>query len=53
MKNDIEAWGCPERLGLRREESDRGSTARRGGIVAILLGVGIWALGPRSKGLVE
>ena len=45
MMNDIDEWGCPERLGLRREKSDRVLTAGRGGVVAILLGVGIWGLG--------
>lgn len=43
--NDVEGWGCPEAMGLRREESDRATLARRGGLAALVLGIGIWVLG--------
>jgi len=48
MTKDIEGWGSPEQLGLRLETSDRALTARRGGVVALILGVGMGALGAIS-----
>ena len=42
---DIEDWGRPENLGLRREEDESLAVAKRGGIVALLLGAGVWTAG--------
>ena len=47
MLTDIEGWGAPERLGLRREAGDRAVLAR-GGIVVILLGASLFGLGVLS-----
>jgi len=47
MVRDIEGWGAPERMGLRRELGDRAVLAR-GGIVAILLGAIVFGLGALS-----
>ena len=44
---DIEGWGAPERLGLRREMGDRAVLAR-GGIAVILLGAVLFGLGALS-----
>jgi hypothetical protein len=49
MVRDIEDWGAPERMGLRRELGDRAVLAR-GGIVLILLGVSLFGLGALSGG---
>jgi hypothetical protein len=35
--NDIDGWDGPEQLGLRRDECDTVTIARRGGIVVLLL----------------
>jgi hypothetical protein len=42
---DIEGWGGPEQLGLRRAKGEPATIARRGGTVALLLGAGLWGLG--------
>ena len=39
---DIEDWGRPENLGLRREEDGSLAVAKRGGVTALLLGAGVW-----------
>jgi hypothetical protein len=44
MVRDIEGWGGPERMGLRRELADRAVLAC-GGMVAILLGMSLFGLG--------
>jgi hypothetical protein len=49
MVRDIEGWGGPERMGLRRELADRAVLAR-GGIVAILLGAILFGLGELGTG---
>jgi len=42
---DIEDWGRPENLGLRREEDESLTVAKRGGIGALLLGAAVWTAG--------
>jgi hypothetical protein len=49
MVRDIEGWGNPERMGLRRELADRAVLAR-GGIGAILLGVILFGVGELGRG---
>ena len=45
MIEDIEGWGSPENLGLRREGGDPAAIASTGGAVALLAGVTLFLLG--------
>jgi len=42
---DLEDWGRPENLGLRRERERTLAVAQRGGVAAVVLGAGLWAAG--------
>jgi hypothetical protein len=44
MLNDLEEWGAPERLGLRREPRMR-AILLRVGLAMLLLGVIVFGLG--------
>ena len=42
---DIEEWGRPENLGLRREDFRSPAFVNRVGMVALLLGFALWGAG--------
>lgn len=47
MTTDIEGWGAPERIGLRREAGDR-AVLGRAGVLLILFGAVLLGLGAHA-----